>query len=145
VDITAALLCDAATVREGLLHVLGGGITRLLRAQYPAPLGLTLALVLELTPGESGRLHDLEIAVIDSDGHRMAGFTAGFQSNPKAELVPGEPIAVALTFNLNNVVLPQSGGYSAEILIDGRSDRSLSFQALEQQLQAMPSPEGPLA
>ena len=28
-DIQAALLCDAATVREGLLHVLGAGVTQL--------------------------------------------------------------------------------------------------------------------
>jgi hypothetical protein len=34
-----ALLCDAATVRENVLHILGGGLGQLWRDVYPARLG----------------------------------------------------------------------------------------------------------
>jgi len=36
----AALLCDFAEVREGLLFVVAGGITRVARASLPDRLGL---------------------------------------------------------------------------------------------------------
>ena len=48
--IDTALLCDAATERDGLLNVLGGGITVATRPEFPAPLGMTLALVRLSTP-----------------------------------------------------------------------------------------------
>ena len=41
-----ALLCDAATVRDSLLHILGGGIVKMAPLQYPAPIPAILALQL---------------------------------------------------------------------------------------------------
>jgi glutamate-5-semialdehyde dehydrogenase len=40
-DVTTAMLADFAQVREGLLFVSSGGITRCYREQLPAPLGVT--------------------------------------------------------------------------------------------------------
>ena len=37
-QVVTALLCDYASVREGLLNILGGGVNRLWRAELPAPL-----------------------------------------------------------------------------------------------------------
>ena len=58
-EIQAAILCDSATVREGLLHVLGGGINRLYRSELPAPLGVALALLVAFEPEEVDQLHEV--------------------------------------------------------------------------------------
>ena len=50
-EIRVATICDFAQVRDGLLSVISAGITRVWRSQYPAPLGVMLALVFEVGPG----------------------------------------------------------------------------------------------
>ena len=52
-EVTTAMLSDFAQVREGLLFVSSGGITRCYREQLPAPLGVHLATqqALATTPG----------------------------------------------------------------------------------------------
>src|SRR6185369_17203940 len=41
-----AFICDAVTVREGLLQVLGAGITFLNRKEFPAPVLMSIAATL---------------------------------------------------------------------------------------------------
>src|SRR5207302_949196 len=69
-QVVTALLCDYASVREGLLNILGGGVNRLWRAELPAPLNLSMALMVDLHPQEVGSSHDLQVAVQDDDGRR---------------------------------------------------------------------------
>lgn len=38
-----AVLCDRATVRDGLLHILGAGVTIVYRDKVPAPLDVDVA------------------------------------------------------------------------------------------------------
>ena len=69
-DVTTAMLADFAQVREGLLFVSSGGITRCYREQLPAPLGVHLAIVLELDRLEAERPHEVRVVVVDEDGRR---------------------------------------------------------------------------
>jgi len=88
-DVATALLCDAATVREGLLHVLGGGITRLWRPALPAELATKLAVLVDLAPEDLETPHELEVLILCGEleiGRVMAGFQA--HRPPRAE--PGE-------------------------------------------------------
>jgi hypothetical protein len=50
--IIAGVLCDYAEVREGLLTIVSAGITRLWRAELPAPMGVFLALQVEVEANE---------------------------------------------------------------------------------------------
>lgn len=131
-DVTCALLCDAATVREGLLHVLGGGITRLNRPQFPAPMNTTLALGLAVHRTEAEREHQVEIIVQSEDGNRIAEVGAGFQvgATPESDLRPGERLNVPLVVPLIPVGLPVVGGYSIEVLIDGVHKAAVPFWAV---------------
>lgn len=52
-EIRVATICDFAQVREGLLSVLSAGVTRVWQTQYPAPLGVMVALIFELAPGSA--------------------------------------------------------------------------------------------
>ncbi|HVT78996.1 MAG TPA: hypothetical protein VHD87_18285 [Acidimicrobiales bacterium] len=129
--VASALLCDAATVREGLLHILGGGITRLHRAEFPAPMQVTLVAQVVLTPTEIQFAHDVTAViqtedgdvVVQANGHLEAG-----QPNPMLE--PGESVILPLVINLHNVVVPAPGGYSIEISVDEVHQTSLTFRAV---------------
>ena len=78
-----ALLCDAVTVRENLLHVLGGGLGQIWRESYPAPLGAELALLLTLHPSETADEHELRVLIQDTDGKQIAGWMRHSASVPR--------------------------------------------------------------
>lgn len=125
-----AMLCDYATVREGLLHVLGGGINRLWREEYPAPLGVTLALLFEVHPTEMNSDHSLQVIMINEDGQEIGHVNADFQiASDPAKGRPGENLILPLVVPLQQVILPSHGAYSVEVLIDGQHKRSLGVLA----------------
>lgn len=132
--IDCALLCDAATVREGLLHILGGGVTRAGRNQYPAPVGLTLALRILIHPTEADEKHKMEVKLQDADGKALAGFDIEFHpKRDEAKLDPGEHLSMPIPLNFPpQVQLPQPGQYSFEVLIDGIHQVSVPFKAVEE-------------
>jgi len=141
VKVGTALLCDFATVREGLLHVISGGVTRLWRDQYPAPVGCSLALVFEVHPMEAAHPHELDVQVMSEDGVEIARVQGGFQTTPGEDTKVGESMLVPVALDLRSAGVPGPGGYSIEISVDGTHQRTLSFwvQAREdQQHQAEP-------
>lgn len=142
--IDCALLCDAATVREGLLHILGGGVTRAGRPEWPAPLGLTLALRILVHPTETDRQHVLDVRLQGEDGQPVAAIQVQFGMNtaPDGDLQPGEHASLPLPIPLGEqVALPEAGRYSFELLIDGIHQASVPFIA---HTVEVPQPPGPL-
>ncbi len=130
--IDCALLCDAATVREGLLHVLGGGITRAGRPEYPAPIGLTLALRILIHPTEAGESHHLDVRLQGADGQKIAAIQVEFGANDPTGLEPGEHASLAIPLPLpEQIALPHPGRYSFELLIDGIHQVSVPFTAVK--------------
>lgn len=134
--VDTALLCDAATVREGLLHILGGGITQIVRPEYPAELGVTLALRIMVHPTEMEHPHQLQIVVQDADGHKITEVRAEVQAEPLPEGVePGEEGELLIPWAFpGRPKLPAAGRYSMELLIDGVHQRSVPFRAVQMQL-----------
>lgn len=129
--VAAALLCDAATVREGLLHILGAGITRLHRADFPAPMQVALVAQVVLTPSEIGVAHDVAATIQTEDGEVVVQANGHLEAGePNPLLEPGESVILPLVINLANVVVPAPGGYSIEISVDGVHHASLTFRAV---------------
>lgn len=126
-QVAAALLCDAASVREGLLFVMGGGITRIWREDFPAPMGVELAVMIEMRQTELARPHEIEVLVQGEDGQRVAEARGGLQAGGEVDF--GETLLVPIVIPLRNVGLPQRGRFSLEIAIDGGHHRTLMFQA----------------
>ncbi|MBI3928260.1 MAG: hypothetical protein HY319_22135 [Armatimonadetes bacterium] len=125
-----AMLCDFATVREGLLHILGGGINRLWREKFPAQMGVTLSILLEIHPTEANRQHSMNIVLQDEDGRRLAEVNADFQVGRNVESNRrGEPIVMPLAISLQQMTIPGPGAYSVEILLDGQHKRTLTVLA----------------
>jgi hypothetical protein len=134
VRVDCALLCDAVTVREGLLHILGGGITRLGRPTYPAPMAVSLALRILLHPSEAGQQHKVRLEIVTQDGEQVGQVDAAFQAERPAAgvLEPGEELAVAIPIPLGFFALPKPGSYVINILLNGMHQVSLPIRASDQ-------------
>lgn len=94
-----AFLRDSATVREGLLHVLGGGITRLWRNRYPADLNVALAMMIAMSPTEANNDHVLQATVSGTDGEPIAQLDGQFRSEASEYKVPGEASTCRSSFH----------------------------------------------
>ena len=85
----------AEMVREGLLHILGAGITRINRQAYPAPFGAAVAMMLVLHPTEADRDHSLNVLLQGSDGAEVAKVEGTFRGELGPDTQAGEMIASA--------------------------------------------------
>ena len=115
-EIRVATICDFAQVREGLLSVISAGVTRLWRSQYPAPLGVMVALIFELVPGSASIPREVRFRVENADGARLAEAVGAIQVDPSPGLDPGEMLTLPLVVDFRDLQLPAAGRY--QIVID---------------------------
>lgn len=115
-----ATFADAATVREGLLHLLGGGVNIVGRSDFPAPAGVTLPLLLEASPDDLGEEHELTVDVRQPDGTlerfgrvRMGALTEVDVEHPD---LPSQAIHI-IPFEIYAIREP--GVYEVAVLLDG--------------------------
>lgn len=87
VRIAAAIVCDFAQVREGLLTVVSGGITRLYREKLPSPAGIWLALMIDFPPTERAFPHEVRIHVTAPSGAELAKVGGAIQVDRNAALI----------------------------------------------------------
>lgn len=106
---------------------MGGGITRMWRSDFPAPMNAALAIVLELHQVELSRPHEVDVLVQGEDGEEIARAKGGFQTDTEVDV--GETLLVPFALPLHAVGLPKPGRYSVEIAVDGIHQRTLQFQA----------------
>ena len=126
--IVTALLCDKAHARDGLLYVIGGGITRVWRAEYPAPAGVELALMIELHRTEAKRPHQIDIELVGEDGAVLFELGGAFQTAAD-HLKAWDTQLVPFVVNLAGVPLTDVGPYNLEISIDGNHQSTIRFTA----------------
>jgi hypothetical protein len=128
VDISAAFLCDFAEVREGLLMAVGGGVTRLWRDQYPASIGASLALLIDLPASDLDVKHEITAAIQGPD-QPVGELKVEFQTGGGPDLQAGESAVAPLAIDLRPVQFPGPGSYSINITIDGAFVRAVGFVA----------------
>jgi hypothetical protein len=129
VELTTALLCDHASVREGLLFVAGGGITRIRRSHFPAHLGIGLAAVLELDSLEAQREHRFQLVIVGEDGDEVARIEADIRVGVIDAVKPGENVQVPLAVDMYQTVVPIGGAFELRLYVDGEHRRTLQFWA----------------
>ena len=130
--VCVAAICDFAQVREGLLSVISAGINRLWRPQYPAPMGVMLALIVEVAPGEAKIPREIRFRVETADGVRLAETSAGFQIGaPPPQTDPGEVMMVPFAVDFRAVQLPAAGRYQivVDLMTQGLEESVLAFRA----------------
>jgi hypothetical protein len=121
VQLACALLCDAASVREGLLNILGGGVTRLLRQSFPTPFGMTLALGVNLLPDEIAGTHHVEFRLYRVGHEQIAAQRLEFTLQPPAVMEPTEDGLVVFAVPLE-ATLPAAGIYRFEVDAENGTD-----------------------
>jgi hypothetical protein len=132
VKLTALMLCDSASVREELLHVLGAGITRVSRPKYPAPLNLSVAILLSPEGDDTGMSYQGSLKVLSDDGNESLAY---IEFNLMNQRETGEeptvlPVVPAV-FSLDNVFLPKPGVYRIDFRLADELAAPLEFVAVE--------------
>lgn len=125
----SAILCDAATVREGLLHVLGGGLNYMQRESFPAPLNADVAFLAGFEAADLGAGTDHETLTMQLT---LQGDEPQIVAQVEGEFAIHRQVAsvnsalAPLVFSLKPVALPAPGEYRLDIqLADART--SLTF------------------
>jgi hypothetical protein len=136
-ELTTAVLCDFAQVREGLLFISSGGITRLFRDEMPAGMGVRLALVIELDTVEAESLHEIKVVILDSEDGVVAEVTGAFSAaNPLLET--GERLQLPIAMDLSPVGIEKHGRYDLRVYLDSNLARTLRFYAVPSIPQGTP-------
>jgi hypothetical protein len=129
-DVNAALLCDFAQVRDGLLFVASGGIDRLYRPELPASMGVYLALVLGLGPDEIGdRVHEVRATIQHvSTGQIVAEADGGIEVGKQGAVVDEtSPVNAPLVIPLLAVAVSLAGRHEISVSVDSGRPTLLSF------------------
>ena len=126
--IDAALLCDAATVREGLLHVLGAGVTRLYRSKLPAPLNVMFAVLIDVAPGEADTPHEVELRFTGPQNQMLGIVKGAFKAARSDRCERDEHQLLPVVLDLRNAGATAYGGHLAKLRLDGGVDeRQVEF------------------
>ena len=130
IELKSLLLCDAASVREGLLHVLGGGITIIWRASYPDAFLASLAASFELSEvAEGGEDHSFRITAVKLDGENEDPiFEAGLQVHLENDGSPGHQ-TLPIVINLSNAGIASEGQYEIRAFLDEKPVGNIHFAA----------------
>lgn len=139
--VTTLTLCDAASIRENLLSILGGGITILRRPSYPAPLlcdvGVTVhhsandrVMQLTLTLREAGKSEPLAEIVADGSMSR------------DPDLPKDAAGSMSLAIDARGIAIPKAGNYVLTASLSHGKGSSIGFTALEAPVPQEPGSVG---
>ncbi len=130
-EIRVATICDFAQVREGLLSVVSAGINGVWQSQYPAQLGVMLALVIEIAAVEATEPREIRVRIESADGTRLAEASGGFQIQSIPGCDPGEMLNLPLVVDFREVQVPAPGRYQFVVdpMTEGVGSIPLSFRA----------------
>jgi hypothetical protein len=131
-DLDFAFLADAADVVAGKLYALGGAFDTVYVQGFPAS-HPTLVVVLRLLLGplDLDRKHNLEIVLLDADGHQLASAKGELQVPKPPDAVAGWKQAVLLPLRFFNIPFHEAGHYSIEMLVNGHMAKSIPLRVLQ--------------
>jgi hypothetical protein len=113
------MICDAATVREGTLQILGGGVTRISLTELPAPLPVTFAFRAVLETRELRPRYQLLLSLLNYNGETQGVIEANFEVT--GEPPSAEEAGLATPISLRPFVVSQTGKYLIEASLDNHA------------------------
>lgn len=133
-----AVLCDRATVREGLLHILGGGVTQTSLILPSAPdLDLALLFQAERLNDMAGR-HALSIQVDHEDGTHIGTaeliWEAPVIENADALPTPQPEVQLPIVVPLRGMIIQNQGQIHVRAAVDGNPVAEVSFVVTKAEL-----------
>ena len=121
-----------------MLTMASAGVTRAYRDQYPAPMGVMLALMIELSAVDATVPHEILARVEDTDGDKIAEAGAAFQIGKIRDLDLGEMLVIPAVLDLRDIELPKPGRYQVVVVPEASDEIALSFRAGFRSDQAHP-------
>jgi hypothetical protein len=119
--LTSLLVCDHAQVRDGLLMVLSGGITRILVPAIPATVHFTVAVVVEIPFFELDQPHEVRISVVDPESAAPIAepfvATHPADANAAERMYPGEPALVPMAVGVT-LGVERAGQFDVRVNVD---------------------------
>jgi len=126
----ALILCDHAQIREGLLFVQSGGLTRLVLPTVPGNIGCHVAAMVHVPPHEAVDAHQMVMKIKSVDlAAAVATINVAVHEVPRPlGLLPGEGRQVPIVVPLAQVVFPSVGQYDLQVELDDEIAGDLSFR-----------------
>ncbi|HCU11852.1 MAG TPA: hypothetical protein DGB72_06995 [Gemmatimonadetes bacterium] len=132
------MLCDAATIREGLLHVLGAGITGTAIERFPASLSMALAVRLVLESRELRDEHTLHVRLTTPQDEQLGSIQISFIARGLQE--PNAEGAIAAPVPLSGFIIPRAGMYLIGVKLDRTAAVTLPLRVEQAEGEASSSP-----
>ncbi len=130
--ITTLVLCDYAQVREGLLFVSSGGISRVKASSFPANLRVHLAAVVHLPPDTVSQPHRLNVKFKYPDAAAMiANVDVDIHLDQVRGVYPGEGVNFPQVLDLSAIPFPRAGQVDIQVSIDDQIAGDLSVWLLD--------------
>ena len=130
--LTTLLLSDFAQVRERLLFVSSGGISRVVQNTFPARPRIFLAMVIHLPAGSLGQPH---VVLIKLKYPEVAEVIAQVEIKINLDEVPGanpgEGINVPQVIDLTPIAFPHPGQVDVQVSINDEPSGDLTFWMLQ--------------
>lgn len=130
-EITSAMMCEYAQVRQGQLFILGGNINTIRRKSWPARLAAHLAFIVSVHPTEFGESYEVRFVVLDEDGGELARVQDELTVPSSEQARSAEALSYPAILDLTTLKIPAPGRYSTEVMIGGHHQRTLPFRALD--------------
>lgn len=131
IDLTTLSLCDYANVREGLLNITSGGITRIaVHHGFPAEIEAHLAMSVYVQPHRVGEAHNGRVILRYPDTATEI-VRIDFEFNVDADRNPGEGLNIPFALPLRSAVLPHAGQVDVSVSLDGAPAGLLSFWLID--------------
>ncbi len=132
-ELKSLILCDFAQVREGLLFVQSGGLTRLVAPSFPAKFACHVATLVWLPPDEAGSAHEIVMKVKSAGTATLTATVkvALHETAPPAGLQPGEGRLVPIVVPLAAVTFPAPGEYDLQVEVDDQFAGDISFHVAQ--------------
>ncbi|WDG17488.1 DUF6941 family protein [Microbacterium sp. Clip185] len=127
--VSALVVCDAVTQREGLLNLLGGGVTYLSRASYPAPLMADIAVLVNHQQSDK---HIKLTLTLRKDGSPEVLTETEFEGElAETNLDPSVYGAAAFAIEARSIALPSAGNYTLTAELQDGQGLTTNFTAVE--------------
>ncbi|CAN5617438.1 hypothetical protein BH10ACT2_BH10ACT2_09320 [soil metagenome] len=130
--LTTLLLSDYAQVRDRLLFVSSGGISRVVQSTFPAHPRIHLAMVVHLPVNTLGSPHRVVIKLKYPDHAAViAQIEVKINLDQIAGANPGEGVNVPQALDLAPIVFPHPGQVDVQVAIDDEPAGDLTFWMLQ--------------
>lgn len=127
IDLTTLLLCDYANIREGMINIVSGGITRIGSSiGFPTAIDAHLAMSVYVHPHRVSETHSGRMVLRFPDTVEEIA-RIEFEFHGDADLHPGEGLNFHFALPLQGISVPRAGQIDISVTVNEAPIGLLSF------------------